>query len=192
MKEQWLPIVGYEGWYEVSNYGQIRRIKRARGVKRFGMPMKLSTHKDGYVFVTLCKEGISKVLLVSRIVCTAFHGPCPKGHECNHKAKNGDKANNRADNLEWSTHSDNCKHKFEVLGHSLANFKAANPWKGKKGKLHPNARHYVVTLPNGEEIKVIGLKNFCRENNLSAGAMFQLATGSGHSYQHKGYCCRYG
>lgn len=191
MKEIWLPIPNYEGWYEASNLGQIRRIRKGPGVKRLGQPMKLSVHKDGYVFVKLSKEGKGKICLVSKLVCTTFHGPCPLGYECNHKGKDGNKSNNRADNLEWSTHSDNCKHKFKILGHDLSKFQAANPFKGKKGALHPRAKRYIITFPNGEEIEIIGLKNFCRNNGLSVGAMFQIATGSGHSYRHKGFKCRY-
>jgi len=184
-----LPIDGYMGWYEVSSLGQVRRIK-AGPHTRFGHLLKLQVHKDGYLFVDLCKDGKQHHLLVSRLVCTAFHGKCPLGKNCNHI--DGKKANNRADNLEWVTPSENCKHRHEVLGHSLEHLWAANPWKGVQGTKHPRAKNYVVTTPDGKEIKVCGLKKFCRDHNLNAGAMFQLVTGSGHSYQHKGYKCRYG
>ena len=188
--EIWKPAPRYEGWYEVSNLGRARRIKSGRNTT-VGRILALQIHKDGYVFVDFCKNGVQKHHLLSRLVCEAFHGPCPSGQECNHKGEDGDKSNNRADNLEWGTHSDNCKHKYEVLKHSLANFRAANPWVGKKGKKHPSAKHYIVTSPKGREIDVVGLKHFCRENNLHFGAMVQIATGSGHSHKHRGWKCRY-
>lgn len=187
-KEIWLPFPDYEQHYAISSLGRVKRTLQAVGTKS-GLILKLQTHNDGYVLVDLCKFGVKKRILVSRAVCIAFNGPCPPGHECNHK--NGVKSDNSALNLEWLTPSQNAKHKYEVLGHSLARFHAANPNKGKRGAANPLSKAYVVTSPTGHETLVKGLKHFCRNNGLSFGAMIQIATGSGHSHRHKGWKCRY-
>lgn len=188
MTEIWKPAPGFEGWYEVSSEGRARRSKPGKSTK-VGRILKLQIHQDGYVFVDFTANGKHKQLLISRLVCGAFHGPCPEGMNCNHI--DGNKANNSTVNLEWTTFSENCKHKYEVLGYSLKKFHAANPWVGVQGPAHPRAKRYIVTTPDGVELTVVGLKKFCRDNKLNVGAMFQLATGSGHSKRHRGYRCRY-
>lgn len=97
---RWLPVVGYEGLYEVNQWGQIRnkdgRIMRQR-LKR----AKYTVYKK----VSLYKNGEYKHLYVHRIVAQAFI-PNPKGFEMiNHKDEDG--TNNVVDNLEWCDRSYN-------------------------------------------------------------------------------------
>jgi hypothetical protein len=104
--EVWKPAVGYEGIYEVSSAGRVRRIKNPN--PRTGGILASVVHSRGYVVVKPSVGGVSPMRRVHRLVCAAFHGPCPEGHQCNHK--NGIKTDNRAENLEWVTPSENVLH----------------------------------------------------------------------------------
>ena len=98
--EKWKQIAGYEGLYEVSNLGRVRSLWF--GKTRVLKPGKL---RNGYLFVTLCKDGKRKHLLVHRLVAGAFV-PNPRNLETvNHKDE--DKTNNAASNIEWLSRADN-------------------------------------------------------------------------------------
>jgi hypothetical protein len=117
-KEFWIPIVGYEGLYEVSNLGNTRSLDRilshpskGRITKRGGIKKQTPT-KRGYKSVTLSKLGKSKTLLVHRLVAIAFIPNTNKKPCINHK--DGVKTNNNVENLEWVTHSENIKHSWDI------------------------------------------------------------------------------
>ena len=120
--EDWKPVVGYEGLYEVSSLGRVRRldtmvemppsrrhpdgwVRTVRGgVLRPGRFMRTSnTH---YLSVALCREGRQRSFGVHILVCAAFHGPKPfPKAEVRHL--DGDGTNNVTDNLCWGTRSEN-------------------------------------------------------------------------------------
>lgn len=118
MAERWRPVVGWEGWYEVSNLGQVRRAVNpiGKGRQTAGRILKLwpgrrgRTGKHGHSWrVYLGKLGQrAKPFSVHHLVAEAFIGPRPAGKQINHK--DGDPQNNRAENLEWVTASENLKH----------------------------------------------------------------------------------
>ena len=108
--ETWKDVVGYEGLYKVSDEGRIYSVERkdSRGNRCGGRILKPRYYKDGYLRVTLCKNGKSKTKKVHRLVAGAFI-PNPKGFlEVNHKDEN--KSNNESSNLEWCTHKYNMNH----------------------------------------------------------------------------------
>lgn len=114
--EQWKPVVGYEGFYEVSDLGRIRRVERLvrTGIrhseyrnKRSGV-LKQHIKRNGYLSVDLSKENVVKTIAVHKIVATAFIQREEGKTEVNHK--NCDKADNRAENLEWVTPRENKDH----------------------------------------------------------------------------------
>lgn len=107
--EIWKPIPGYDG-YEASSIGRIRSW-RGRGFaagRLMATPLilKMTPDKDGYLHVGLRVDGVTKYRIVGRLVLEAFVGPCPEGMECRHFPDNKP-ANNRIDNLSWSTHLEN-------------------------------------------------------------------------------------
>jgi NUMOD4 motif/HNH endonuclease len=127
MSERWLPVVGFEGLYEVSDLGRVRSLKRH---DRFGRSVRPRILKDGpagngYRKVDLSKEGRYTYMYVHIAVLTAFGGPRPLGTECAHR--NGIPYDNRYGNLEWKTHVANEADK-EAHG--------TKPARGK----HPSAR----------------------------------------------------
>lgn len=114
MTEQWADIDGYEGRYQVSNLGRIKTIPHyvvTRGGKRLLSERikKLGQHNAGYLSVMLGRNGSR---LVHRIVAAAFL-PKQEGKDfVNHK--DGNKHNNRIDNLEWCSRQENEDHAFRT------------------------------------------------------------------------------
>lgn len=109
--EVWKDVVGYEGLYQVSNYGNVRSIDRyvsGRWGKQLRKGKMLSQRKrcktDHYLSVPLWKENKLSQKMVHRLVADAFLGNQPE-KQINHKDENPE--NNRLDNLEWVTPYEN-------------------------------------------------------------------------------------
>lgn len=111
MHEEWRSVVGFEGWYEVSNLGNVRR-SRAGKRTYVGRQLRPSKRKNGRLTVYLRREGRDLQREVHRIVADAFIGPCPEGKEVNHI--DGYPDNNKADNLEYVTRSENVLHAYRL------------------------------------------------------------------------------
>lgn len=118
--EEWKSIDGYEGVYEVSSLGRVRRIAGGAGA-RIGHILSLGKTVTGYPQVSLCKNGKPKKVLVHRLVAKAFLGSPKQGREVNHR--NGNKKDNRVENLEWVSHARNIRHAYRVLGRTMTNIR---------------------------------------------------------------------
>ena len=108
--ETWKDIAGFEGFYKVSDKGNVYSVARKDfiGRKQGGRTLKPSYDKDGYLRVYLCKNGKRKTRFIHRLVAGAFL-PNPNGYsEINHRDEN--KVNNYANNLEWCTREHNVNH----------------------------------------------------------------------------------
>lgn len=98
--ERWLPVVGWEGLYYVSDMGRVRNCKPAKRILRHKVDEK------GYHRLTLCRQGSPRRhARVHRLVLEAFVGLCPDGMEACHA--DCDPANNKLNNLRWDTHPEN-------------------------------------------------------------------------------------
>lgn len=106
MIHEWRDVVGYEGLYKVSEYGDVMSLNYNRTEKK-GL-LKQRKNKDGYMYVNLCKNGIVKTLMVHRLVATAFCEGADYFPEVNHIDE--DKTNNYYENLEWCTKEYNIKY----------------------------------------------------------------------------------
>jgi hypothetical protein len=112
MQEIWKSIVGFEGLYEVSNFGQVRSLDRTLAHGRFkGKPLKLRDNSLGYYCVVLC-DGKEHNKRVHQLVAEAFIGPRPEGLVVNHKDSNP--KNNCVDNLEYITPQQNAIHAYKA------------------------------------------------------------------------------
>jgi hypothetical protein len=100
MSEEWRPVVGYEGHYEVSDLGGVRSIRNNHGNPRC-RPLKLSISHDGYHRVQLSKGRVFKKFKVHVLVLEAFVGPRPEGMLGCHNDDDG--LNNDLGNLRWDT-----------------------------------------------------------------------------------------
>lgn len=106
--EIWKPIVGWEKYYEVSNLGRVRSL-HIRKSKNPIMPI-FSNVQRGYMQVLLQANKYRKTYKVHRLVATAFIPNSENKPQVNHI--NGNKIDNRADNLEWCTNSENQIHAY--------------------------------------------------------------------------------
>lgn len=103
--EEWRDLPGYEGLYLVSNKGRMQNAD--------GHLLKPFRARDGYMVATLYKAGVKKREGVHRLVGYAFIPNPENKPEINHK--NGIRHDNRAENLEWVTTSENNLHRRRVL-----------------------------------------------------------------------------
>lgn len=102
--EIWKPIVGYENLYEISSAGRIRR--------KDGRILKPWRTRNGYIHATLCNGKSKKQVLMHRLVASAFLEK-PTGKDVvNHK--NCNPSDNRAENLEWVSQSENVKYAYDL------------------------------------------------------------------------------
>ena len=106
-QEIWKDIEGYEGLYQVSNFGRVKSLEKIdfSGHKRKCKILKLALNRYGYVYLILSKNGNKKAYTVHRLVAETFIPNPNKLPFVNHKDEN--KSNNRVDNLEWCTHEYN-------------------------------------------------------------------------------------
>lgn len=154
-KQVWKDIQGFEGLYEVSNYGNVRSLK-------FGKIKYLKPAKDGggYYFVILCKNGIVKHFKVHRLVANAFIEN-PNGYnEINHIDE--DKTNNKVENLEWCTHKYNKRYSCakKVIG--------VNP-----------KDDFIIVMGATRDGEEIGLK----QQSVSAAASGKFNKKGNHTYK---------
>lgn len=116
MSEQWRPVPGWEGYYEVSDQGRVASRERktwhsgsqwAHGFWRtVGARVLRPGVARGYERVVLQRDKAKQNVAVHRLVMLAFVGPCPEGMEVCHN--DGDKRNNVLSNLRYDTKSANC------------------------------------------------------------------------------------
>lgn len=119
LEETWKDIPGYPG-YQASDHGRIRSVDKTEVIgSRWGRPVsrlrKGRVHRPGRVprgYLTVSVN--NETVLVHRLVLAAFRGSPSPGQEANHL--NGHRADNRPDNLEWTTRSGNELHAYRVLG----------------------------------------------------------------------------
>lgn len=144
-QEQWRPVVGFEGLYEVSNCGRVRSLDRlvksslGRKRKSAGRILKpWTSNRGGYLVLKLAKDSEKRKALVQVLVLEAFVGPRPDGMVCCHN--DGDATNNHLSNLRWDTYSAN--------NHDLV--KHGTHWNASKTHCprgheytSENTRHYV-------------------------------------------------
>lgn len=131
--EMWKDIEGYEGLYQISDNGSVKSLK-------FGKEKILKPNLVvGYNHATLFNK-TKKHHLVHRIVAIAFIPNPENKRTVNHK--NGIRSDNRIQNLEWATYSENHKHSYRELGRII-----------KRGKYHHRSMPIVQYTKSGNYIQ---------------------------------------
>jgi hypothetical protein len=108
----WRPVLGYEGFYEVSGAGQVRSLPRTityptGRVRTYrGQLMEQKPDRRGRRCVKLTLNGQPTMRYVSVLALEAFHGPRPEGTEAAHRNDNA--SDDRIGNLHWTSHQINC------------------------------------------------------------------------------------
>ena len=121
----WKDIIGYEGIYQVSDIGQVKRISPSQGT-RPNKILSINIDNLGYLYVGLSKNKICKTYRIHRLVLLAFGDQQPSSkHECRHL--DGCRTNNKYTNLSWGTRQENMqdaiKHGTATIGTKNANAK---------------------------------------------------------------------
>lgn len=160
--EKWNDIIGYEGFYSISTYGNVKSIRRtariANNNTRSVRECILRSHIRGqYHTVCLRKNGSIKRFSVHRLQAIAFIDN-PENKPCvNHK--DGNKLNNNIDNLEWVTYSENVIHAFNNGLHPL--YAKTNEWSNAIQTL----RLYKSRLPQ-RYLRQIAIKEGIRYSKI--------------------------
>jgi len=108
--ELWLPMVGFENNYAISDFGRLKKTKNRKNSTN--QILKQSTTEKGYKFKMIKKDGVSTINYIHIAVAKAFIPNPDNLPEVNHKF--GKKWDNRKTELEWSTSSDNMKHSYAL------------------------------------------------------------------------------
>jgi hypothetical protein len=131
----WKTVLGYEGYYEVSNCGNVRSVNRiiidinGNKLNYKSKQLKPASNKDGYLQVGLSKNCKTNSYCIHQLEALAFIPNPENKPTVNHI--DGIKTNNYIDNLEWSTKSEQAIHS---LKHNLRTM--PNAWIGKFGSKH--------------------------------------------------------
>lgn len=153
-KEIWKDINGYEGYYQISNLGRIKAMKRKVSDRqtRNEKVKKCVLHRSGYMKCLLYKGNKYKSKLIHRLVAEAFIFNPENKPQVNHIDSN--RTNNVVDNLEWCSSSENRIHGF-VYG----NIKPYAHWTGITGAKNPNSIPVVQYDKQGNFIAEFGALN---------------------------------
>jgi hypothetical protein len=179
--ERWVSVIGYEGFYEVSNFGRIRSLdrisfsnKRSNQLIRGKILLpRVNKHRQNRYTVCLWKNGKVKYDYVSRVVLEAFIGKPLPGQESAHC--DGDPTNNCLDNLRWTYHIDNLAdkkiHKTDPIG-SRNGF----------SKLTENEIIKIKKLYKKTSYHNSNVKELMETFNVSRGSILNIV--SGKSWKH--------
>lgn len=178
MEEIWKDIEGYEGLYQVSNFGRVKSLSRPykNQYGDFGMkPEKIlkqkiscykkeEAHINGYYVVSLSKDDRGQWKRVHRIVAKAFIENPHKKSEVNHK--NGNKLDNNVDNLEWVTHRENCKHAWVTGLRTKSEEERRKKIQMYNIKLKSINEHDVFKIYNEYKTKKVTMKDLSEKYNV--------------------------
>ena len=176
MEEVWKDIEGYEGRYQISNYGRLLSLN----YHNTGVPniIKPKTHRHGYVFYILYKDGTRKAFMAHRLVALAFISNPNNYPIINHKDEN--KLNNYFENLEWCTCSYNVKYSLALHELEPKHICKRRYSKRKKRKAAPYKyfRKLVQFDSNMTEIRTYeNLAKCVRETKYSNWSILQCCKG---------------
>lgn len=159
MSERWADIDGFDGRYQVSTRGHVRSFAHD---KINGRLLKITHYPNGYAKVQLGAGGPQ--LLVHRLVAKAF---IPGDHMLQVNHLNGVRDDNRVENLEWLSCSDNHRHSYRELNR----------------KQHALSRETILVC-HGEELVFPSLKSAATHLNSDVGTLSKCRR---HGYKAKGY-----
>lgn len=122
MEEEWRDIKGYEGYYQVSNMGRVKSLDRYVKTNKGGKTLLKSKimkpmERKGYMRVSLTKNNFDKTYSIHRLVGIAFIPNPDNKPQINHI--NGNRSDNRVENLEWCTNGENQKHAYKIGLHKV-------------------------------------------------------------------------
>lgn len=169
--EVWKTIQGFEGLYEVSNYGRVRSLKRATTKGKI-LKTQVNSH-NGYVYACLSKNNHIEMKRVHRLVMDAFK-PSLEKLQINHK--DCDKTNNRLENLEWCDASQNMCHAVE---HGLVTYHVKPVIDLTTGKIYESLKDAATSMrgnPSSIHKACTGERSNYRNHRFAFYSDFQSGT----------------
>lgn len=194
--EVWKDIVGYEGLYQISNYGNVKSLKRKVSnsgsfgdtitIKEKILKNRKRSTKYGYesYSVMLCKNGVNKSFLVHRLVAEHFLQNTNNLPIINHKDE--DPLNNHVDNLEW------CDYKYNTNYGNCQNKRIST-------KRLNTIQKYLNGYFEQHPTRRCNFKSICKKYNLNvndfqeiySGELYKEIRKNGDIYYHKKYMYKY-
>jgi hypothetical protein len=180
MKEVWKDVVGYEGRYQVSNFGNVKSLRY--GGRDGAQNLVPKCNNSGRLWVELIVNGKKKCMLIHRLVATAFL-PNPNNYpQVNHIDENP--KNNRLENLEWCTGSYNVRSYYANHPDFFRNRKSTPKRKRRLDKAinqYTLDGDFIKMWPNSREIEI--------QNNWSAWSIQECCRGNrkkayGYTWQY--------
>lgn len=160
----WKPVVGFEGYYAVSNTGEVMSLRKNRRLRQ-------RIDRYGYPKVAFSVHGKSFYFTVHRLVATAFIPNPEQKKTVNHI--NEDKTDNRAENLEWLTTRENDNHGSR--NKRMASTKSKRP--------------VILICPNGSKVRYQGVKDASRKTGQAHSQIARFC--KSHKKTVHGYEWRY-
>ena len=159
--EIWKEVKGFEGIYQVSDFGRVKSLERKSLVRGGAYKtvktkiIKNSLDNKGYQRVNLCHKGEKKTILVHRLVCLMFLENPKNKRTVNHK--NGIPTDNRLTNLEWATDKENMDHSRYILNNTYNDREIKNKYTGEVYKSlrfvmdkTPFSKSHLCAMLNGK------------------------------------------
>lgn len=173
-KEIWKDVVGYEGIYQISNFGKVLSLSyRDKGYSKIRISQ---TDVSGYSVIDLHLNKKRKNFKIHRLVAIAFILNPENKPQINHK--DGDKLNNYICNLEWCTASDNIYHAYR---------NGLNYMSERQKKIIFNVKaKKVMNIKTGEVFK--SLTEVCKLNNITISHLSNMLTGKIENKTNLKYC----
>ena len=167
MEEIWKDIEGYEGLYQVSNLGRVKTVERISVVKdvvhgTYSRKLKekikkLSLDSNGYLFITLSKNGNHKTFGVHRLVAQAFIPKIDGKFFIDHI--DGNCRNNCVTNLRWCTHTENCNFDIAKRNKSISHTRL----RGRKVAQYSKNGDFICSYPS---LSIAAKSTGCRISNI--------------------------
>lgn len=185
INEIWKDIKCYEGLYQVSNLGNIRKLRFINNItnkeKQFNITPQIIN--SGYYKVVLYKNGKYKNKLLHRLVAETFIDNPYNKTQVNHR--DGNKLNNSVENLEWCSQSENMKHAYKnnlIVSYAAGKY-GANSLKAKKvNMLDKKTRKIIKTFGSLiDAAKYIGVNKSCHIVSCCKG---RLKTAYGYKWEY--------
>lgn len=193
MEEIWEDIETFSGSYQISNFFRVRSLDRIVKTGRYdsayrtikGKILKEHLFPNGYSYVKLYKNQKQKNEMMHVLIAKHFIEN-PHNKLCvNHK--NGIKNDNRIENLEWVTHSENNRHAIDVLGK-----KNGKPYLGKYNELHHGSKKIKKISLDGIVLKIYPsiseaareLGSVSKKTNISEVLLGKNKTSNGFKWEY--------
>lgn len=182
--ELWKDIEGFEGYYQISNKGNVRSVNRFDGVHdRQGSLIRQNLKHNGYLQVGLRKHGKRKWFGVHRLVAIHFIENPDNKPQVNHI--DGNKLNNTVENLEWVTGRENQRHAIKMGLRDNMPKGENHSFYGKFGADSKSAKPVIRRDPKTGEIKLYKAKILAKDDGFDVTSISKCCHGK--MKHHKGY-----